>query len=311
MSTPTLGLTNSALLAYRPWRGPLSGPWRGTLAVSRLGLAGLVRRKLVWVLYAFSLLIFFSFFFGQYLLVWAGSQVDEQNVRVGGFMRVSPKELVKDLRDGLKLNGSAETFRNLFWYEGSIVVVTLALVGAQLIGNDFRHRSLPFYLSKPLSGRHYVAGKCLAVAAVVVAMTMLPALCLYVEYGLLDSWEYFWEARRSLLGIFGYGLLLAGMMSLLLVSITSWVQKTVPLVMVWSGLFVMAPAVSAGLAQWTRQPLFRLIDLWDCAYIAGNAMLGAKVDDRPPALAALAVIGIVCAMCMIVLYFRIRAVEVV
>ncbi len=307
----TTNLTTAALLSYRPWRGRLGGPWRGTLAVARLGLAGLVRRKLVWVLYVFSLLIFFSFFFGQYLLVWAGSQVGEQNVRMGGFMRVAPKDLVKNLRDDLKLNGSGETFRNLFWYEGSILVVTLALVGAQLIGNDFRHRSLPFYLSKPLSGRHYVTGKCLAVAAVVAAMTMLPALLLYVEYGLLDSWEYFWEARRSLFGILGYGLLLCGMMSLLLVAVTSWVQKTVPLVMVWSGLFVMAPAVGQSLASFTSRPRYRLIDLWDCAYIVGNAMLGTKVDNQPPAWAAATVIAIVCTMCVAMLYTRIRAVEVV
>ena len=40
---------------------------------------------------------------------------------------------------------------------------------------------------------------------------------------------------------------------------------------VWSGLFVMAPAVGQSLAAWTNRPKFRLIDLWDCAYIVGNA----------------------------------------
>lgn len=308
---PQTNLSTAALLSYRPWRGRLGGPWRGTWAVARLGLAGLVRRKLVWILYVFSLLIFFSFFFGQYLLIWAGSQLGEENVRMGGFVRVAPQELVKGLRDSLKLNGSGETFRNLFWYEGSILVVTLALVGAQLIGNDFRHRSLPFYLSKPLAARHYVIGKCLAVAAVVAAMTAVPALLLYVEFGLLDSWEYFWEARRSLFGILGYGLLLCGMMSLLLVAVTSWVQKTVPLVMFWSGLFVMAPAVAQSMAVLTGRPMYHLIDLWDCAYIVGNAMLGTKVDNRPPVWAAATVIAIVCTLCLFVLYARIRAVEVV
>jgi hypothetical protein len=57
--------------------------------------------------------------------------------------------------------------------------------------------------------------------------------------------------------------------------------------------------------------MYRLVDLWDCAYIVGNAMLGTKVDNQPPAWAAAAVIAIVCAMCVAVLYTRIRAVEVV
>src|SRR3954464_14678445 len=187
-------LSGSALLSYRPWRGRLGGPARGVLAIARLGLTGLIRRKLFWVLYAFALLIFFSFFFGQYLMVWAEGQVGQETVRTP-IMSFEPTKIVKELRENLKLNGSGETFRNLFWYEGLILNVSLALVGAQLVGNDFRHRSLPFYLSKPLSGRHYVAGKCLAIAATVTAMTTLPAVCLYLEFGLLDGWEYFWRAR--------------------------------------------------------------------------------------------------------------------
>lgn len=144
-------VASDALLTYRSWTGTFAGPWRGTLAIARHGLAGLVRRKLLWVLFAFCLLIFFSFFFGQYLLVWASSLAAEEKVRAGGFVTLSPQRLVLDLRDNLKLNGSGETYRNLFWYEGLILNVTLALVGAQLVGNDFRYRSLPFYLAKPLA----------------------------------------------------------------------------------------------------------------------------------------------------------------
>ena len=36
-----------------------------------------------------------------------------------------------------------------------------------LVGNDFTHRSLVFYLAKPIRRWHYLLGKCLAVAAVV------------------------------------------------------------------------------------------------------------------------------------------------
>jgi ABC-type transport system involved in multi-copper enzyme maturation permease subunit len=274
-------------------------------------LAALIRRKLLWALYGFCLLVFFSFFFGQYLLVWAGTQLGEGEVRGVGFMRLTPTEMVKNLRDGLKLNGSPETFRNLFWYEGMILNVTLALVGAQLIGNDFRYRSLPFYLAKPLSGRHYVFGKFLAAASVVTAMTTLPALCLYVEYGLLDGWEYFWEARRSLLGILGYGALLAITLSMMLIAVTSWVQKTVPLVMVWSAIFVMAPAIAQGLSTWTHWPSLKLIDIWNNAYVVGNRLLGISLPDQPTPLSALIVLGLVVIGCVVVLRRRVRAVEVV
>src|SRR5437763_16642639 len=70
-----------------------------------------------------------------------------------------------------------------------MVVVTLALAGWGLVGSDFTQRGLPFYLAKPISRWHYIAGKCLAVAAVVMLMTTLPALGLYSQHA-LDDWEY-------------------------------------------------------------------------------------------------------------------------
>ena len=106
-----------------------------------------------------------------------------------------------------------------------MVMILLALAGSILVGNDFHFGSLPFYLSKPLSRWHYVAGKCLAVAVFVNLMTTVPALVLFVQYGLLDSWDYFlrdgWVLARMnwgdsqvsvrtpnplLLGIIAYGL---------------------------------------------------------------------------------------------------------
>lgn len=303
--------TPESMLSYRPWRGTLGGPWHGAWAVARLGLAGLVRRKLVWVLFAFCAMIFLAFFFGQYLFIWAGGQLGESEVRVAGFNRVNPNVLMKELRDNLKLNGSAETFRNIIDGESAILMVTLALVGAQLVGNDFRYRSLPFYLSKPLTARHYVAGKCLAVAAIVLAMTMVPALLLYVEYGLLDSWGYFWDARWLLAGIIGYGLLLAGFLSVLLVAVTSWVQKTVALIMVWMGMFIMAPAVCEILSSVLQLQSAKLFDLWSCTYVVGNAMLGLTLEKHPPVAACAAVLALVTAVSLLALTRRVKAVEVV
>ena len=85
-----------------------------------------------------------------------------------------------------------------------MVMVMLALAGSVLVGNDFQFGSLPFYLSKPLSSWHYLLGKCLAVAVFVNLMTTLPALVLFVQYGVLNrsepgrpAWDYFVQNRRS------------------------------------------------------------------------------------------------------------------
>jgi hypothetical protein len=85
----------------------------------------------------------------------------------------------------------------------------------------------------------------------------------------------------------------------------------VPLVMVWSALFVMAPAIGQSLALWTRQPNWKLIDLWNNAYVIGNRMLGLSLEQQPAPAIALLVIVLVALASVVVLWKRVRAVEVV
>ena len=119
--------------------------------IARVSLMMLFRRKIFWAAYALALMVFLMFFFGQYLMAWAASQIGEADVRVGGLGRANPKWLVDFFRGFLKLDGSAETFRNFFWYEGYNVMIVLALAGSILVGNDLRFGSLTFYLAKPIS----------------------------------------------------------------------------------------------------------------------------------------------------------------
>jgi len=161
------------------------------------------RRKLFWALYAFGLLSFLMFFFGQYLLAWAELQVAEQTVRVFG-VRQNPAQLIALLRTGLRLDGSAESYRLFMSYQGYMVMILLALAGSLVVGNDFQVGSLPFYLSKPLSPWHYVLGKCLAIGVFVNLMTTLPAVILFVQYRSLYDWGAFSTELALLAGILGY-----------------------------------------------------------------------------------------------------------
>src|SRR5437899_11721180 len=100
-----------SLLHYRPWRGQLHGSAAGVWPIARIALWMIFRRKLFWALYALGLLIFFMFFFGQYLLAWAETQAAEQTVRVG-LVRTDPGKLIHMLREVLRLNGTGYTYRN-------------------------------------------------------------------------------------------------------------------------------------------------------------------------------------------------------
>jgi ABC-type transport system involved in multi-copper enzyme maturation permease subunit len=303
------------LLHYRPWRGHFRAAAWSVWPIARSAVWMTFRRKLFWGLYALGLLIFFMFFFGQYMLAWAQTQTEERTVRVG-MVRTDPHRIIELLREMLHLNGSGYTYRNFFWYQGYMVMILLALAGSVVVGNDFQFGSLPFYLSKPLGRWHYLLGKCLAIAVFVNLMTTLPALVLYVQYGLLDSWSYFTGSGRLLAGILGYGLLLTVSLSLMLVAAASWLRRTVPLIMTWATLYFFFPFFARALVDgFHYSPRWRLIDLWNDAYLVGNYFLGMASDtirgSQPAVGEAGLVLGGLSLLCLIYLSLRIRAVEIV
>ncbi|VTS05663.1 ABC transporter permease [Tuwongella immobilis] len=310
------------LLRYRPWRGEFQGPLSASWAIARVSLGQIFRRRLFWALYAWSLLIFAFYFFGQYLQVFIETQLTEDSVRLGSgvtAMTVKPGDLMKRLSDVLKLNGSADTFGNFIWTEGYIVMIILAMAGSVLVGNDFHHGSLPFYLSKPISRWHYILGKGMAVSVFVHLMTTIPAIGLFVQYSLIvpDTWGYIVDNFRLLLGILGYGLILSTSLSLLLVTTATWLRQTVPMIMIWTTLFVFTRELARWLVDIQRYPEeWRLIDLWNNLYLLGQWCLGVSLTAiRPqpqpaywqPALVMASVAG----LCLLYLHRRIQAVEVV
>jgi ABC-2 type transport system permease protein len=285
--------------------------------IARVSLVMIFRRKLFWAVYALALMVFLLFFFGQYLMSWAATQLGEQDVRVGGFGRANPRVLVDLFSKVLMLNGSAQTFRTFFWFESYSVMTVLAMAGAILIGNDIRFGSLSFYLSKPISRWDYLLGKGLAVAVFINLLTTLPAVVLFVQYGLLESWDYFLDNGHLLVGVLGYGMVLTACLTALLLATATWVQRTVPLIMTWTTLFFFCPLLGKSLVDALHlHPRWRLIDLWYDCYLVGSRLLRVDSQGPQPVLQprweeAALVLGVVTLICLSYLILRIRGVEIV
>ncbi len=314
MGEPTGRAAAPQLLHYRPWKGVFRPPIASAWPIARSGLSLLLRRKLFWGLYALSLMVFLLFFFGLYLLAWFQTQIGQTRINVG-LVPIRPGDLVELLADRLQLDGSAETYRNYIHYQGYIVMIILALAGSVLIGNDFRYGSLPFYLSKPMGRRHYLLGKGLAVAAFVNLTTTLPALVLFVEYGFVYSWDNFTRNAHLVLGILGYGALLTAVLTPILLATAVWLVRTVPLIMSWTTLFVLCRLLTSAMVVGLHfDPRWRLIDLWNDAWLVGGACLQVPPltdGTEPPWGEAAVVLGGVSLACLSYLALRLRAVEIV
>ncbi len=305
------------ILSYRPYRGIHLGPWRASLAISRYDLTLIFGKWLFWGLYLLGLLVFFLYFFGQYLLVWAGTLNDGQVMPAGPFGRIQIKDLVDALRGFLKMDGSPETFRNFLQTQGSIVMVVFALAGAQLIGNDFRFRSFPFYFSKPIRAHHYLFAKGLSAAVLLNLLTTLPALVLFFESYVLGDWQWSMAKLRLLMGIMGYGLVLTLGLVPIFLAASSGLTRTIPIAMFWIFVFIFLRGVGVTLTERLRlSNFFKLIDLWNDLNLIGNRMLGAAAEAnvapfQPPVWSAFLTLAVLGMASLIYLRFRLGRVEVV
>jgi hypothetical protein len=180
------------------------------------------------------------------------------------------------------------------------------------VGADFRFRSLPFYLSRRIDRRHYIVGKLLSVGTLVALMTVVPALLLFIEYGMFTSnLDYWIDNWRVPLSVAGYGLVLCTVMSIWLVALSAYLQKMAPIAITWASLFVMLGSL-AGLLN-DHSPYWNLIDPWRDMRYVGRLCFGTfdKPLDQELAWWALGILTATCAVALVALVHRVRAVDIV
>jgi ABC-type transport system involved in multi-copper enzyme maturation permease subunit len=282
---------------YHEWGGARRSPWWGTWAIVRTGLRMLLGRWLFWVLIGLGLLNFlFNFAF-----IYLKATIDVQNGMLGGFL------------DNYQVTGTGRAYADFMFAQASITALLLAFAGSILIGGDYRQGGIVYYLSRRIERRHYVVGKLLTIAAVVMIITTLPTLFLYFEYGCLtSSLDYFLDHPRILAGILGYGAVLALVQSLLLFAIAAWVPRTVPLVMTWLGMFVLLGALAEALRAINDNRIWLLLSVWEDMRRLGRWCFGSLDSSKTPNAEQCAIaLGALCLFCLGLILSRVRAVEVV
>ena len=285
-------------VAYRRLRHEPAPGWRSVWAIARWNVRLIVRRKLFWLLVAFGLLNFLMHF----TLIYIKAQVLVANPGVERFL------------EGYLPTGTGSAYRDFLFGQSLAVMLVLAYAGVVLITSDHRLGGLAFYLARPIDKFHYIAGKALALWFLVGLMTVAPGLLLFAEYGLFSQSVSYWlENPRIAVGIVGYGALIMAVPSLLLMALATVCRRAAPLMMVWSAIFVVAPAVSELLRVIFDERDWRLLDLMRSLRMIGELCFGAvryTSEEAYLGWAAVVVTGVFVGS-VAVLFWRLRAVDVV
>ena len=185
--------------------------------------------------------------------------------------------------------------------------------GAGLIANDLRTGAILVYLSRPLTRRDYVVGKLGVLLALNLAVTMLPAVLLYL-IALALAPDQFWTWGLAWIGpaVVLYSLVVSLAMSLIALAVSSLSRSARVAGLGFFGLVFGLEVVRSVLRALYHRPETALISFQASLQSLAVTLFG--LTNRavtlpwmyPAAMLAAAAVG-----CLLILRSRVRAVEIV
>ncbi len=255
---------------YHGWEGRLRPRIWTVVTLTKVSLAQLWRRKSFWFLLALGLLNFVMYF----SIIYAVTQLE------------LPSRAQDNLMSRFGFRPDAESghengYVSFMTGQGQIVTLLLAFAGSLLVGSDFRLGLIPFYRSRGLRVRHIVWGKLIAMSTIVAALTLFPAILLFVEYGLFSaSHDYWWENWRILVSIVLYGTILSGTLAVGISAISAYLQKMAPIAITWISLFVVPRIGATQMSRATDNRMWLLLDPWRDIRYAGRWAFQTYSSER-------------------------------
>jgi len=298
---------------YKRYAGRLTPEWSRFLIIPRHAYRGVFNSKLFT---AFFVICFIP------LLVEAILIYLHHNITALTIMQTSVRQLVPI---------DASFFETFVGIQGGFAFFVALLVGPPLVSRDLRNNALPLYLCRPFSRTEYVMGKMSVILILLSAITWIPQLLLFLFQSYLEGFAWFrtnlWMASAIFIASAVWILLLA----LLSQTISALVKWRVVASGALLGLFFIPSVfgefinvvfqtrwgnlISLGaLIKSVTKGLFGTLDR-----IAGTMQIRDFDDNilreviliEPPLWASWAVLFAICAVCLALLTWKVKAYEVV
>ena len=231
---------------YQHWSGTLTGHgWRG-LTIARHGVRVGNKNRFVRVLLLVSWLPALGL--AASLCIWGLLERGSSLLRplmpmLSGFINPQLLQAPRTYR----VEAWTICFDYFLFIEMYCSMILVLLVGPSLISQDLRFNALPLYFSRPLKRIDYFFGK-LGVIVVFIGMVMIvPSLIAYV-LGLLFSFELsiFKDTFMLLLCSIAYGLLVAVVSGVLMLSLSSLSRNSRYVGLFWIG-FLLLTSMTSGI----------------------------------------------------------------
>ena len=298
---------------YKRYAGKLTPEWSRFLIIPRHAYRAVFNSKLFT---AFFVICFIP------LLVEAVLIYLHHNITALAVMRINARDLFPV---------DASFFQTFVNIQGGFAFFVALLVGPPLVSRDLRNNALPLYLCRPFSRTEYVMGKMSVILILLSAITWIPQLLLFLFQSYLEGFTWFrtnlWIASAIFIGSVVWILLLA----LLSQTISALVKWRIVASAALLGLFFI-PSVFGEFINIVFQTRWgNIISLGALMKNVTAGLFGTfdrvsgtiairDFDDNvlreilliePPLWCSWAALFVVCAICLAVLHWKVKAYEVV
>ena len=298
--------------AYRRYTGPLTPEWSRFLIIARHAYRAVFSFKLFT---AFFLICFLP------LLVEAILIYLHHNINAISILQIDVRGLVPI---------DAYFFQTFINIQGGFAFFVALLVGPPLVSRDLRNNALPLYLCRPFSRTEYVLGKMSVILILISAMTWVPQLLLFLFQSYLEGYAWFKDNAWMISAIVLGGAVWALLLALLTQTISALVKWRVVASGVLLGIFFIPTVFGAFVNEVFRTHWGNVISLGALIKNVTAGLFGTfdraadvvtfrdlqnglitEIRLEPPLWCSWAVLFLICAICLALLSWKVKAYEVV
>ena len=301
---------------YGAYEGRSQTPLSSFLVIPRYALRDVFKSKLFTTIF----ILCFIYPLIATILVYL-----HHNVNALALLQINVREL---------LPIDASFFRTFLEVQGAFALILTVLVAPPLISRDLSNNALPLYLSRPLSRTEYVLGKMAVIVFLLSLVTWIPGLLVFFFQASLAGLAWLWANLWMIGAIVGGSMAWIILLSLLALAVSSVVKWRVVASGALLGLFFVPSAFGAIINSLFLTRNGHLISMWATMNSIWYGMFGifeqqaGRVTGRvenpiydgqlvdiillePPLWASWLVTAAVCAICVWLLAYRVRAYEVI
>ncbi len=298
---------------YKPYTGKLTPEWSRFLIIPRHAFRGVFAYKLFIAFYVICFLP---------VLVEAIMIYLHHNITALAITNLNVRQLIP-------IDGSF--FQTFVSIQGGFAFFVALLLGPPLVSRDLRNNALPLYLCRPFSRTEYVLGKMSVLLILLSGVTWVPQLLMFLFQSYLEGFTWFksnlWIASAIVIAGFVWTLLLA-LISQTLSALLKWRIVAsgamlglvlIPLAFVGIINFIFMTQLANLFSLPTlmtniTQGLFGTFDRVSGRVVIGGFDGGPAREVlliEPPLWSSWAMLFVICAICLAILNWKVKAYEVV